>query len=79
MIAKMPNVTLTLQGEALTVTLPDDVRSQLGLEPGQEMAITVTSDGLHLTRLDAELDRQLKLVDQVLTNQADVLRALASR
>lgn len=75
----MSHVTLQLQGGALTLTVPDDVRKQLGLEHGQEMVVTASAGGLHLTRVDSELDRQLTLVDKVLAEQADVLRALASR
>ena len=75
----MSHVTLQLQGEAVTLTVPENIRKQLGLEPGQEMVVTASAGGLHLTQVDSELDRQLTLVDKVLAEQADVLRALASR
>ena len=75
----MSNVTLTLQGETLTITVPDDVRAQLRLEPGQEMTVTLDQGGMRLVRIDAELDRQLAMVDGVLADHAETLRALASR
>ena len=75
----MSKVTLQLQGDKLNVTLPDEVRAQLGLRSGQEMEVTPFANGLSLTKVDAELERQLALVDEVLLEQAESLQALASR
>ena len=75
----MAKVTLQLQGDALMITLPDEMRAQLGLQAGQEMAVTQLPDGVRLTKVDAELERQLSLVERVLLEQVESLRALASR
>lgn len=67
------------QGDEVGLTVTEQARERLGLQVGQELVIEELADGWKLTRPLSKLERQLQVVDEVLREQAGVLRALASR
>ena len=75
----MDTVTLREQDHELSLTLPSGVRQRLGYKAGDELTLVEVEDGLKLVRHDAELELQLRLADEVLSEQAETLRELARR
>lgn len=74
----MTTVTVHQEGETVGLTFPPDLRDRIGLKAGQRFIVLELPDGLKLLPHDPELERQLDLSETVLTDQADVLRSLAS-
>ena len=75
----MNRIVLEQHGDRMQVTLPVARVNRLGLKAGQEVTVVELPDGISLVQEDAEQDRQMKLVDQVLREQAETLRLLADR
>lgn len=75
----MATVTLRADGDEVGLVLPEELRHRLGFKAGDELTLVEVEDGLKLIRHDAELASQLRLVDEVLDEQADTLRELARR
>lgn len=75
----MATVTVEKQGDAVAVTIPDDIRVRMGFEVGQSLTLVEPEDGVKLVKGDPELERQLEAARGVLREQADVLRELAER
>lgn len=70
-------VTVQQHGDAVGIELPQDIRTRMGLEVGQQLTLIELHDGLKLVRHSAALERQLHVARKVLEEQADVLQALA--
>ena len=70
-------VAIQQQGNAVGIELPQDVRTWMGLEVGQQLTLIELHDGLKLVRRSAALERQLDVARKPLKEQADVLQALA--
>ena len=75
----MYRVILEQHGDNVQVTLPAATVERLGLKAGQEVTVVDLPDGISLVHEGAELDRQMRLVDRVLHEQAETLRLLADR
>jgi putative addiction module antidote len=73
----MSTVTLRKQGNSVGLTLPAETRTRMGLEVGQDMMVIELADGIKLVPYSPKLERQLKLAEKVLREQANVLRELA--
>ena len=61
------------------VTFPAETRIRLGLEVGQELTLVELADGVKLVKRNLVMERQMQLARDVLREQADVLRELATR
>lgn len=75
----MNKVVLEQIGDVMQMTLPADTVRRLGLKPGQEVDLLEKTDGLHVVIANPALDRQRALAYEVLHEQAETLKALASR
>lgn len=73
----MARVTLQQHGDAVAIELPQDIRTRMGLQVGQQLTLIELHDGLKLVRHSAVLERQLKVAQKVLREQADILQGLA--
>jgi len=70
-------VTVQQHGDAVGIDLPQNIRTRMGLEVGQQLTVIELHDGFKLVRYSAALERQLDVARKVLKEQADVLQALA--
>ena len=75
----MNRILLEQRGENMQVTLPAATVTRLGLKAGQEITVVDLPDGISLVPKGSERDRQMRLADQVLREQAETLRLLADR
>ncbi len=73
----MAQVTVQQHGDAVGIDLPQNIRTRMGLEVGQQLTVIELHDGFKLVRYSAALERQLDVARKVLKEQADVLQALA--
>jgi antitoxin component of MazEF toxin-antitoxin module len=73
----MSKITMQQTGETLALSIPAEVIVRLGLQAGQEFTILEVAGGFKLVPFDVELDRQLRLADEVLAEQAEALALLA--
>jgi antitoxin component of MazEF toxin-antitoxin module len=73
----MSTVTLRKQGNSVGFTIPADVRARMGLEVGQDMLVIELNDGIKLVPRSTKLERQLRLAEQVLRENATISRELA--
>lgn len=73
----MAQVTVQQHGDAVGIDLPQNIRTRMGLEVGQQLTVIELHDGFKLVRHSAALERQLDVARKVLKEQADVLQALA--
>lgn len=77
--AQMTMVTLQGQGGSLSVSIPAETQSRLGLEAGQDLTLVDLPDGVQLIKHETALERQTRLAHEVMHEQADALRELAKR
>ncbi|HYZ61239.1 MAG TPA: AbrB/MazE/SpoVT family DNA-binding domain-containing protein [Acetobacteraceae bacterium] len=75
----MTTVLLRREGDAIGLTLPAEMSTRLGLEPGQELTVVELADGVKLIKRNPALERQMALAGEVLVEQAEALRELARR
>jgi bifunctional DNA-binding transcriptional regulator/antitoxin component of YhaV-PrlF toxin-antitoxin module len=75
----MTVVMLRKQGNSVGLTFPAETRIRMGLEVGQELTLVELADGVKLVKRNLALERQLRLAEEVLREQADALQELAKR
>lgn len=75
----MTVVTLRKQGNSVGLTFPAETRIRMGLEVGQDLTLIELADGVKLVKRNLALERQLRLADEVLREQAGALQELAKR
>jgi len=69
----------TIDGETV-VTLPPEAATSLKAKDGEEVCLYETEDGgIRISRDDSEFARQVKAAEQVMREDRDILRALASK
>ncbi len=73
----MTALKLTRVGNSVGVVLPKEVLARLKLQVGDTVFLTESPDGYRLTPYDAEFEAQMKVAEQVMRENRDVLRQLA--
>lgn len=64
-------------GNSTGLILPKELVTRLGLEHGEKVTITEMPDGFRVTRGDAEFEKAMRVVDDIMVEYRDTLRALA--
>lgn len=65
-------------GNSTGFIIPRDVVVRLGIEQGKSFYLTETVDGgLHITPYDPDFEATMKIVDDIMDEYKDTLRALA--
>jgi len=64
-------------GNSAGVVLPKDVLARLRAEVGDNLYLSETPDGFHLTAHDPEFEQQMELARKIMRKNRDILRALA--
>lgn len=73
----MTTVTLRKVGNSLALTIPAETVIRERLEAGQAFTLVETGDGFRLLRGDEKLQKQLKVVEEVMKTEEGVLALLA--
>ena len=73
----MHALKLTQIGNSVGVILPKEVLARLKLERGDTVYVTETPDGIALTPLDPDFERQLEVGREFMREYRDTFRALA--
>ncbi len=73
----MTALKLSRVGNSVGVVLPKEVLARLKLQVGDTVFLTESPDGYRLTPYDAEFEAQMKVAEQVMRENRDVLRQLA--
>lgn len=68
---------ITTIGNSAGVILPKELLARLHLEKGDELHALEIPGGIHLTNYDPKFAAQMKVAEQVMRDDRDVLRKLA--
>ncbi len=64
-------------GNSSGVVLPKEVLAKLRVEAGDELHLSDTPDGVHLTAHDPEFAAKMELAEKIMREDRDILRELA--
>lgn len=64
-------------GNSTGLILPKELLARLGLKQGDEVIVTEAPDGVKLTRNNAEFERAMTIVDDIMVEYRDTLQKLA--
>jgi putative addiction module antidote len=71
---------LTTVGSSTGVILPKEAMARLKVQKGDTLYMTEMPDGSYrLTPYNPEFERQMKIAEQVMHDDREILRALANR
>jgi putative addiction module antidote len=69
---------VTTVGDSADFILPKEAMARLKIQKGDTLFLTESPDGgYRLTSYDPEFERQMRLADDIMHNDKDILRALA--
>jgi len=64
-------------GNSTGVILPKELLRELGAEQGQSISYVKTAEGIELRPYDADFERQMKVLRDVMRRRRNALRELA--
>lgn len=64
-------------GNSTGLILPKELLARLGLEQGAKVVVTETPDGFRITRDDADFEKAMSIVDDIMVEYRETLQALA--
>ena len=70
-------VKVTRIGNSLGVILPKEAAAQLNVEAGDQLYLTPSPGGFHVTPYDPEFEEQMTVAREVMRKDRDILRELA--
>ena len=71
---------LTTIGSSTGVVLPKEAMARLKVQKGDTLYLTEAEDGSYrLTPYNPEFERQMKIAEQIMHDDREILRALANR
>ena len=73
----MATLKLTAVGTSTGVVIPKEMLKRLKVERGDTLFAVETPSGYLLTPYDPEIERQLRLGQEIMSEYRDTLRALA--
>lgn len=68
---------ITKIGNSAGVVLPKELLARLRVSAGDTLFATEAPDGIRLTVADPEFERQMKIAEEIMRRDRDILRALA--
>ena len=68
---------LTAMGDGFGVVFPDDLLARLQVKEGDELYWTETPDGLRITTHRMEVEKQMQIGREIMTQYSAVLHELA--
>ena len=73
----MPKLKITTVGASAGVILNKEVMAKLRVKKGDSLYLTEAPDGYRLTPYNPEFERQMKLAEDIMHEDRDLLRALS--
>lgn len=73
----MLKLKVTTVGSSVGVILPKEAQQQLGVKKGDTLHLTEAPGGYRITPYDPEFEEQMKLAEEIMREDRDILRALA--
>ncbi len=73
----MTRLKITTVGNSAGIVLPKEMLAKLRVEKGDTLLATETPNGIELSAFDADVERQLRMAEEVMREDRDVLRKLA--
>jgi len=64
-------------GNSTGVVLPKELLARLRVSQGDNLYVTEAPDGVRITAADPEFERRMKLAEQIMREDRDILRVLA--
>ena len=68
---------ITTVGNSAGIVLPKELLDRLRVQKGDTLFVTETPDGIELRPYDEEFVEQMRIAEQVMREDRDVLRKLA--
>lgn len=68
---------ITKIGNSAGIVLPKDVLARLRVGPGDALYLTEAPDGVRLSATDPDFEEQMKVAEEIMRRDRNVLRALA--
>ncbi|MBK8465570.1 MAG: AbrB/MazE/SpoVT family DNA-binding domain-containing protein [Chloracidobacterium sp.] len=68
---------ITTVGNSAGIVLPREILERLRVEKGDMLFVTETPNGIELRPFDEEFAEQMKIAEEVMREDRDVLRKLA--
>jgi putative addiction module antidote len=68
---------VTKIGNSAGIILPKELLARLRVNAGDTLYATEAPDGFRLTAADPEFERQMKIAEDIMRRDRDILRALA--
>lgn len=73
----MPKLKITTIGASAGVILNKEVMAKLRVKKGDTLYLTEAPGGYRVTPYDPEFERQMKLAEDIMHEDRDILRALS--
>ncbi|HUI83788.1 MAG TPA: transcriptional regulator [Candidatus Binatia bacterium] len=73
----MPKLKITTVGASAGLILNKVVMARLKVRKGDFLYLTEAPDGYRLTPYDPEFERQMKLAEEIMHHDREILRALS--
>lgn len=73
----MPKLKITTVGSSAGVILNKEVMAKLRVKKGDSVYLTEAPGGYRLTPYNPEFERQMKLAEDIMHEDRDILRALS--
>ncbi|HEV2117237.1 MAG TPA: AbrB/MazE/SpoVT family DNA-binding domain-containing protein [Terriglobales bacterium] len=73
----MPKLKITTVGASAGVILNKEVMAKLRVKKGDSLFLTEAPGGYRLTPYNPEFERQMKLAEEIMHEDRDILRALS--
>jgi putative addiction module antidote len=64
-------------GNSTGLILPKELLARLGLQQGDQVVVTEAPDGFKVSRDNAEFERAMSIVDDIMVEYRETLQALA--
>ncbi|HVJ06411.1 MAG TPA: hypothetical protein VM578_12120 [Candidatus Saccharimonadales bacterium] len=73
----MPKFKITTVGASAGIILTKEVMARLHVKRGDSLYLTESPGGYRLTPYDPDFERQMKLAEEIMHDDREVLRALS--
>ncbi len=73
----MPKLKITTVGASAGIILNKEVMARLRVKKGDSLYLTEAPGGYRLTPYDPEFERQIKLAEEIMHDDREILRALS--
>jgi putative addiction module antidote len=73
----MPKFKITTVGASAGIILTKEVMARLNVKKGDSLYLTEAPGGYRLTPYDPDFERQMKLAEEIMHDDREVLRALS--